>query len=142
MFETCLEKQEAMKAQFARCETIEARYQKIIDLGRELGHLAPEYKQEGYLVHGCQSQMYLHSWMKEGRIYFEAESDAIISSGLAVLLIRVYNGETPETVLKCQPRFIDELGIPASLTPGRANGLASLYLRMKQDALRLYMQQS
>ena len=71
---------------------------------------------------------------------FEAEADALISAGLAALLIRAYNGETPEVVLKCPPSFIEELGINASLTPSRSNGLYSLHLQMKQEALRLLME--
>jgi cysteine desulfuration protein SufE len=142
MFDSCLKKQAEMKALFQRCDTIEDRYQKIIDLGRTQAHLNPLFKNEANLVHGCQSRMYLHSWLEAGLVYFEAESDAIISSGLGMLLIRVYSRETPETILKCPPTFIDELGIPASLTPGRANGLASIYLRMKQEALQFYMQKA
>ena len=68
---------------------------------------------------------------------FRAESDALISAGLAVLLVRVYDGETPETMLKCPPTYLEELGIPGSLSPGRAVGLVSLHRRMQQEAVRL-----
>ena len=70
---------------------------------------------------------------------FEAEADALISAGLAALLTQVYSGETPETILKCPPTYLDEIGISASLTPNRANGLYSIHLRMKQEALKLLM---
>lgn len=140
MFESCIEKQHAIKDIFSDCKTIESKYQKIIDLGRTQVHLDPAFKTEENRVLGCQSRMYLQSTFREGRVYFESESDAIISAGLGILLVRVYSGETPETILKCPPNYIDELEIRASLTPGRANGLASIYLRMKQDALRFYMQ--
>ncbi|MCB1137021.1 MAG: SufE family protein, partial [Chlamydiia bacterium] len=86
------------------------------------------------------SRMYLTSRLENGRVLFEAQSDSLISSGLAVLMLKVYSGETPETILKCEPRYLEELGINASLTMNRANGLASLHLRMKQDALKFLMQ--
>jgi cysteine desulfuration protein SufE len=90
------------------------------------------------IVNGCQSIVYLRSFLHDGHLFFQAESEALISSGLAYLLIAVYNGELPEVILKCLPVFIDELGISASLTPGRSNGLASIYLRMKQDAINSF----
>jgi len=83
--------------------------------------------------------MYLSAKLENGQIIFEADSDALISRGLAVILLLVYSGETAEAILKCPPTFLDELGIAGSLTPGRANGLFSLHLKMKQEALRLLL---
>lgn len=130
------QKTTALQADFASCTLPEMVYRKIMEWGKKLPPFHSEWKTESHLVSGCQSIMYLHSEIKEGRIYFYAASDALISAGLAALLIEVYNGETPETVLTSPPHFLDTMGIPASLTPGRANGLASLYLKMKQEALR------
>ena len=113
----------------------------IIAMGRELPHLSSSEKLPENIVKGCQSTVYLSSNLVEGQVLFGAESDALISSGLAAILIKVYSGEPPETVLKCPPDYLEELGISASLTPGRANGLYSIHLRMKQDALKLYMRQ-
>ncbi len=140
MFASCKQKQETMKKVFASCLTEEAKYQKIIELGRGMTPLGQQYKIPENLVKGCQSMMYLRSYVEEGRVYFEAESDALISSGLAAILIPVYSGEEPEAILKCLPDYLEELGISASLTPSRANGLYSIHLRMKQDALRFLMQ--
>lgn len=137
MYENCLEKQRAVKEMFLACPTEEAKYEKIIELGQKQQPLAKEYKTPENLVKGCQSQVYLHSFKKDDRIIFEAEADALISAGLATLLIQVYSGETAETILKCPPSYLDELGISSSLTPSRANGLYSIHLRMKQDALKL-----
>ncbi len=139
MFESCLHKQEEMKKLFLGCLSVESKYQKIIDLGKEQRPLPAEHKREENLVAGCQSRMYLHSFMESGKLFFECESDAIISAGLAALLIRVYSGEPPQVILKCPPKYIEELGIPQTLTPGRANGLASLYIRMKKEALRYFL---
>ncbi len=129
-----------IREKFAACSNEEERYQKIIELGREQPSLSENEKIEANLVKGCQSQMYLVSHLEENQVIFQAESDALISAGLAALLVKVYSGEAPETVLKCPPTYLEELGISASLSPSRANGLYSLHLRMKQDALKLLME--
>lgn len=139
MFETCLKKQEEVKKLFSSAASIEDRYQLIIDLGRKQTPLLPEDKTEQARVIGCQSNMFLKAYLLNNRCQFQTESDALISAGLGALLTLVYNDEPPETVLKCPPTYLDELNIRASLTPGRANGLASLYLHMKQEALKMYM---
>lgn len=136
MFKSCLEKQKQIKEIFLACPSEEAKYEKIIEMGREQPRLPANLKTPENLVKGCQSQMYLHSAWSGDNIIFEAESDALISAGLAALLIKVYSDETPETILQCQPTYLEELGISASLTPNRASGLYSLHLRMKQDALK------
>lgn len=139
MFESCLKKQESVKELFENCASEEDKYKKIIELGRRQKPILEEFKIPENIVVGCQSTVYLHSFLKEGLVYFEAESDALISAGLAALLILVYNGEPPEVVLTCFPKYLEELGINASLTPSRSNGLYSMHLRMKQDALKLLM---
>jgi cysteine desulfuration protein SufE len=140
MYETCLAKQNQIKHLFATCPTEEAKYKKIIELGKELPRLPENEKIPANFVKGCQSQMYLHSYWSGDVIVFEGESDALISSGLAAILIKVYSGETPETILKCPPTYLEDLGLSASLTPSRASGLYSIHLKMKQDALRLLLE--
>ena len=135
----CRQKQNQIKNLFSNCKTEEAKYQKIIELGRALPPLNLAYKTAENIVKGCQSTVYMHSWIENGRVLFLAESDALISSGLAAILLKVYNDETPETILTCPPDYLEELGISASLTPNRANGLYSIHLRMKQEAVRLLM---
>lgn len=138
MFKSCLEKQKVICQQFASCKDKSDKYQKIIELGKENPSLPSEYKTEAHRVHGCQSKMYLHAELLNGYMHFEAESDALISNGLAALLLAVYDGESPEAVLKCEPQYLKDLEITASLTPGRSNGLASLFLRMRQETIRCY----
>ncbi|MEI8124631.1 MAG: SufE family protein [Parachlamydiaceae bacterium] len=140
MFESCLEKQQQVKEFFKSCSSEELKYEKIIELGKQQKPLPLSAKISENLVKGCQSNTYLASSLENGLVVFHVESDAIISAGLAVILMKVYSGESPETILKCPPTYLDELGISASLTPSRANGLYSIHLRMKQDALKLYMQ--
>lgn len=137
MSQSCLDKQASIKELFKDCKTPEAKYQKIIELGRKQPRLNSKDKVESNLVKGCQSQMYLCTTLCGDKVIFNTESDALISSGLATLLCKVYSDETPETILKCPPTYLEELGISESLSPNRANGLYSLHLRMKQDALRL-----
>jgi cysteine desulfuration protein SufE len=126
---------ERLKSQFASLPSREALYQKIMEWGKQLPPFREELKIEKNRVMGCQSVMYLYSYSEKGRVYFGASSDALISAGLAALLIEIYSGEPPDTILITPPTFLEEIGIPAALSPGRVNGLASLYLKMKQEAL-------
>lgn len=141
MYQSCLKKQEDVKKMFSVCENEQEKYEKIIALGKKNPPLDSKYKTVENKVHGCQSTMYLHSFFADGKVYFEAESDALISSGLASILIEVYSGESPEAVIKCPPDYLKDLGISASLTPSRANGLYSIHLRMKQEALKFIIAQ-
>jgi sulfur transfer protein SufE len=136
MSTSCREKQNEIKALFAACSTEDEKYKKIIEMGKKLPKLKADDKTSDNIVKGCQSTMYLRSFMREGLVYFEADSEALISAGLASILIHVYNGETPETILTCPPTFLDDLGLSASLSPSRSSGLYSVHLRMKQDALK------
>jgi cysteine desulfuration protein SufE len=140
MFESCLEKQKQIKNLFIQCSSEEQKYQMIIELGRKQSSLSAAAKIPENIVKGCQSTVYLDATLVDGKVIFAAESDALISAGLAAVLLMVYSGETPETILKCPPNYLEELGISASLTPNRANGLYSIHLRMKQDAIKFYMQ--
>lgn len=137
MFDTCVAKQNEVKKTFQECVNEEDKYAKLIDLGKTMPPLSIKDKTEANRVSGCQSTMYLKSYLKGDAVIFEGESDALISAGLAAILIQVYSGESPEVILKCPPTYLDELGISTSLTPNRANGLYSIHLRMKQEALKL-----
>lgn len=114
----------------------ESKYLAIIQLGRSLPPLAPEFKSEITKIDGCQSTTYLYTYFDNEVLHFHAESDALISSGLAALLIMAYDKQTPETIVNNPPNFLHELGIHASLSPTRSNGLSQMYLRMKDDALK------
>lgn len=125
-----------LKNLFIHCRTEQDRYQKIIQLGRSLPLLPSEERIEENIVRGCQSIVYLRSELIDGKIYFAAHSEALISAGLAALLIQAYSGQPPEMVLKTKPSFLEELQILGSLSPSRSNGLANMFLRMQQDALK------
>ena len=136
MYESCLKKQSEIKSLFASLKSDEEKYSKIIELGRNLPSFPASAKIPSNEVKGCQSVMHLLTEKKDQTLYFQAESDALISKGLAALLIYVYSGESAEAILKCAPKYLEEIGITGSLTPNRANGLYSIHLRMKQEALK------
>lgn len=136
MFESCLEKQSNLCSLFASFPSAEAKYEKIISMGKELPSFPPAGKQPENLVPGCQSILYLSCILDKGKIYFNADSEAMISKGLAALLIAVYNGEAPEALLKCPPTFLQEIGIGQWISPSRSNGLRSLFLKMQQWAIQ------
>lgn len=136
MFTHCKEKQSQVVALFKDCQTREEKYEKIIELGRKQSPLALEDRSEANIVKGCQSTLYLKTTHENNQLFFQTGSDALISAGLAYLLTLAYNGEEPETILKCPPTFIEALDLVSSLSPNRANGLHSLHLRMQQEALK------
>lgn len=128
--------QQQIKEIFASLTTPEAKYEKIIQLGRELPEFSNGMKIPENLVPGCQSQMFLISKCEKGKVFFQAWSDALISAGLAYLLITAYNGCSPEIILKEPPKFLEELKLFSVLSPTRSNGLKSLHLKMQQKAIQ------
>ena len=139
MSETFLNKSVAIKKKFADLSSPEDRYNLLIEMGRALPPLSADLKNSENLVSGCQSILYLSARLQNDLLYFDASSDALISSGLAALLISVYSGESPETILREPPQFLADLGIHASLSPNRSNGLSHIHLRMKQEAVKFFM---
>src|SRR5690606_28575721 len=107
------------------------KYEYIIRLGKELPVIDPKYKQDKYLIKGCQSQVWLHAEMKDGRVYFTADSDVIISKGLVSLIIQVLSGFTPKEIKDAELYFIDQIGLKEHLSPTRSNGLVSMVKQMK-----------
>ncbi len=132
----CTNKQDEVKKLFASCKTPEERYELIISMGRKIPPMTPSYKTPKNLVEGCQSKLYLQATYTNGILEFEVDSDALISKGLAAILLNLYNHETPEDILKHPPAVLAELDIFASLSPTRAHGLRSLYLKMQKIALQ------
>jgi cysteine desulfuration protein SufE len=111
------------------------RYAYLIEIGNELTPIDPKYKIEGNLIRGCQSRVWLHQKFTDGKIIFEAESDALIVKGLVALLLRIYSGRTPHEILESEPRFIDDIGLRQHLSPTRSNGLLAMVKHMKLYAL-------
>ena len=111
------------------------KYSLLIELGNELAPIDPKYKVESNLIRGCQSRVWLHQEFADGKITFEAESDALIVKGLVALLLKIYSNRTPHEILTSEPRFIDEIGLRQHLSPTRSNGLLAMVKQMKLYAL-------
>jgi len=96
-----------------------------------------KYKTDDHIIKGCQSKVWLHSELKEGKIIFFADSDAIITKGIIGLLIKVFNNQLPENIYNSTLFFIEKTGLQEHLSPTRANGLVSMIKQMKMDSLAL-----
>lgn len=111
------------------------KYEYLIDLGKNLEAYPEECKTEDKLIKGCQSRVWLDYKVQDARIYFKADSDAIITKGIISLLISVYSGRTPEEIASSDFGFIEKIGLKENLSPTRANGLASMIATIKAVAL-------
>jgi len=110
------------------------KYEHIIDIGKTTPLIDAKYKDENHIIKGCQSQVWLHSEMEGDKIYYSADSDAIITKGLVGLIIRVLSGHKPEEILDAKMEFIDKIGLKEHLSPTRSNGLVAMIKQMKLDA--------
>ena len=111
------------------------RYQLLIDLGSEQAPLDERYKTEQNLIDGCQSRVWLQADLVDGRVRFQAESDALIVKGIVALLIRVLDNQTPADILSAELYFIEKIGLRENLSPPRSNGLLAMLKQMKMYAL-------
>lgn len=122
--------------EFELFDNWEDKYQYLIDLGKELKPLDSKYKTPERLIKGCQNNLWLHSEKKEdGRMAYLADSDGIISRGIAQLLIRVLDNQTPQEIISAKMDFIEKIQLKDHLAMTRGNGLASLLQQMKLDAI-------
>lgn len=111
------------------------KYALLIDLGNSLPPIEEKYKTNENLIEGCQSRVWLQADYRDGRIWFEAESDAIIVKGIVSLLVRVLSGRTPDEILNADLYFIDRIGLKEHLSPTRSNGLLSMVKQIRMYAL-------
>ncbi|MCH5319617.1 MAG: SufE family protein [Paramuribaculum sp.] len=111
------------------------RYAMIIDLGNELPPIDEKFKTPEHLIEGCQSRVWLNAELKDGKIYYTADSDAIIVKGIIALLIEVLNGHTPKEIIDSNLYFIDRIGLAENLSPTRSNGLLAMVKQMKLYAV-------
>lgn len=132
---TLEEKQQDIIDEFAIYDDWMDKYEYIIELGKDLPMIDEGKKTDDRLIEGCQSRVWLDSEVKDGKLFFTADSDAIITKGIIGLLIRVLSGETIEQVATADLHFINEIGLQEHLSPTRANGLASMIKKMKMIAV-------
>ena len=111
------------------------KYDYLIGLSETLPAIAPEHRTERYLIEGCQSRVWVDAKLEDGRVYYAADSDAIITKGIIALLIRVLNGRTPQEILATDLYFIDAIGLKENLSPTRSNGLLAMLNQMRLYAL-------
>lgn len=111
------------------------RYEHMIALGKTMPLIDAAYKTDDKLIKGCQSKVWLHSELKDGKVQFTADSDAIITKGIVAILIRVFSNQKPEDIVAANTNFIDEIGLKEHLSPTRANGLVSMLKQMKLYAV-------
>jgi cysteine desulfuration protein SufE len=122
-------------SEFALFDSWDDKYEYIIDLGKKLPPLDQKYKSNENRVRGCQSSVWLVADYKEGKLFFQADSDAVIVKGLISMLIRVLNNRTPDEILEAKMDFIREIGMTTHLAQTRSNGLLSMVKQMKHYAL-------
>lgn len=111
------------------------RYDLLIEEGKDLPAIEEKYKKNDYLIEGCQSRVWLYPEFVDGRIYFKADSDAIITRGIIALLIKVLSGRTPDEIIDTDLYFIDRVGLRQNLSPTRSNGLLAMLKQMKMYAV-------
>jgi cysteine desulfuration protein SufE len=111
------------------------RYDYLIDMGKSLPPLDDKYKTEENKITGCQSDVWLHAYVNDRKIFFEADAGAIITKGLISLLISVYSGQPLQEVADAEMEFIEQIGLKDQLTPTRSNGLMSMLKRIKLYAV-------
>jgi len=121
--------------EFSLFDSWDDKYEYIIDLGKKLPPLDDQYKKDENKVRGCQSTVWLVADYHDGRIYYKAESDAVIVKGLISMLIRVLSGQTPDAIVNAKLDFIREIGMMSHLAQTRSNGLLSMVKQMKNYAL-------
>ncbi len=124
-----------IKEEFALFDSWDDKYEYIIDLGKKLQPLDEKHKIDENRVRGCQSTVWLVADYKDGKVFYKAESDAVIVKGLISMLIRVLSGQTPDDIIQARLNFIHEIGMTTHLAQTRSNGLLAMVKQMKNYAL-------
>jgi cysteine desulfuration protein SufE len=121
--------------EFSLFDNWEDKYEYIIDMGKKLPKLEDAHKKDENKIRGCQSTVWMVSEYKDGKIYYKADSDAMIVKGLISMLIRVFSGQKPANIVSDDMKFIDDIGMSTHLAKTRSNGLRSMIKQMKLDAM-------
>jgi len=132
---TINERQDEIIDEFTGLDDWMDRYQLLIDIGNDQDPLPEQYKTDQNLIDGCQSRVWLQADYRDGRIFFAAESDALIVKGIVSLLIRVLSNATPQEIIDADLYFIDQIGLKDHLSPTRSNGLVAMVKQMRLYAL-------
>ncbi len=127
---TINEIQEEIIEEFAAFDEWMDKYSYLIEIGNDLEGFKDEWRLEQNLIEGCQSKVWVHAEIQDGKIIYSADSDAIITKGIIALLIRVLSGRTPDEILNSQLNFVEEIGLKDHLSPTRSNGLLAMMKQM------------
>lgn len=127
--------QAEINEEFSAFEDWMDKYSYLIELGNDLKELDPKLKNDQHLIKGCQSRVWLVPEFKDGKIYFQGESDAVIVKGLVALLLRVVSGHTPQEIMESDLHFVDDIGLKQHLSPTRSNGLVAMIKQIKLYAV-------
>lgn len=111
------------------------RYEYMIELGKSLPLIEEQYKTQANIIKGCQSQVWVHAELKDDKLVFTADSDAIITKGIIAILVRAFSNQRPQAIIDADTKFIDEIGLKEHLSPTRANGLVSMIKQLKLYAV-------
>lgn len=142
MSKTIQEIETEIVEEFALFDSWDEKYEYIIDLGKKLPVLDEQYKIDQNKVRGCQSTVWLHADYRDGKVFFSADSDAVIVKGLISMLIRVLSGQTPDAIIAAPLGFINQIGMTTHLAQTRSNGLLSMVKQMKNYALAFKIKSS
>jgi len=132
---TLNERQDEIVVDFLIFDDWMDKYNYLIDLSKDLPEIDPKYKTQEYLIEGCQSKVWLFAEMVGDKVKYSADSDAIITKGIAALLIRVLNDQKPADILNNELYFLDKIGLQQNLSPTRSNGLLAMVKQMKLYAM-------
>ena len=127
---TIKEIQDSIVEEFSMFDDWMDRYSMLIEMGKDCPIIDAQYRNDNYLINGCQSRVWLHAKMEDGKVYFSADSDAVITKGIINLLIKVLSGQTPKDIVEADMSFLDEIGLKEHLSPTRSNGLLSMVKQM------------
>ena len=127
---TIKEIQDSIVEEFSMFDDWMDRYAMLIEMGKDCPMIDAQYRNDNYLINGCQSRVWLHAKMEDGKVYFSADSDAVITKGIINLLIKVLSGQKPSDIIAADMSFLDEIGLKEHLSPTRSNGLLSMVKQM------------
>ena len=127
---TIKEIQDSIVEEFSMFDDWMDRYAMLIEMGKDCPMIDTQYRNDNYLINGCQSRVWLHAKLEDGKVYFSADSDAVITKGIINLLIKVLSGQTPKDIIEADMSFLDEIGLKEHLSPTRSNGLLSMVKQM------------
>ena len=127
---TIKEIQDSIVEEFSMFDDWMDRYAMLIEMGKDCPMIDAQYRNDNYLINGCQSRVWLHAKLEDGKVYFSADSDAVITKGIINLLIKVLSGQTPKDIIGADMSFLDEIGLKEHLSPTRSNGLLSMVKQM------------